>query len=252
MLSENRAVYEEQSPLYTYECDVNQSWKPAAFFQHMTAVANDHVSKLGIGHADLFKKGLYWVLSRMKLKFHRIPQAGDEITIRTWPKTIQQKLFYIRDFEVLDDDSRQLAVATSAWLIIDAKTRRMTIPRTLQLDMPEQSDKQGLDESLEKINLAEEGEERLRIQAAYSAVDLIGHVNNSRYIEWICDSFPYEWMTERKLDYLQINYDHEILPGSDVSIQVNPVPQDANLWAVAGHNLTNQTRAFEAAVRWQG
>ena len=81
MLSENRAVYEEQSPLYTYECDVNQSWKPAAFFQHMTAAANDHVSKLGIGHADLFKKGLYWVLSRMKLKFHGEDQRRPLIRI---------------------------------------------------------------------------------------------------------------------------------------------------------------------------
>ncbi|MFZ3070080.1 MAG: acyl-ACP thioesterase domain-containing protein [Anaerolineaceae bacterium] len=251
MLSENRAVYEEQIQINTYECDPNQTWKPAAFFQHLTEAANHHASRLGLGFVDLYTRGLFWVHSRMKLKFLRFPHVSELITIRTWPKIIQQKLFYIRDFEVTDANKQQIAVATSAWLIINAKTRAMTTPQSLNLDMPKQSDQFALDEPMEKINLAQNGEESLRVRATYSAVDMVGHVNNSRYIEWICDSFPMEWFTQHQLDWIQINYDHEVLPNNEVSLLVNPTEQDANLWAVEGHNLSNDTRAFEAAVRWQ-
>ena len=48
------------------------------------------------------------------------------------------------------------------------------------------------------------------------SLDLLNHVNNSRYVEWICDAIPLETFSRKKLDWLQINYDHETRPGEDV------------------------------------
>jgi acyl-ACP thioesterase len=99
--------------------------------------------------------------------------------------------------------------------------------------------------------MAQEGEERFQVVATYSDVDMLGHVNNSRYIEWICDAFSTELFNQKKLDSLQINYEHEILPGEQVVVLVNPVEQDGGLWVVEGQNLSNNSRAFEALLRWQ-
>jgi acyl-ACP thioesterase len=199
----------------------------------------------------MYAQNLFWVHSRMKIKFFDFPRVGDSVRIRTWPKTIQQKLFFIRDFEMLTENGEKLAAATSAWLIINATTRRMVPPQSLDLKLPTLSERVGLDEPLERLGMAHDGEERLRVRAGYSAVDMLGHVNNSRYVEWICDAFPMETFRQRKLDWLQINYDHEIRPGEEVSVLANPGESDSGMWALEGLNRSNDTRAFESALHWQ-
>jgi acyl-ACP thioesterase len=250
-MSDAITIYQETVRINSYECDLNQAFKPAAFFQRLTEAAGIHAALLGVGFDAMLARNLYWVHARMKIQFFSFPRAGETITIRTWPKTIQQKLFFIRDFEVLEPSGGRLAAATSAWLIIDAATRRMVPPQSANLLLPAVSDRVGLAEPLERLGLARDGEERLRVRAAYSAVDMLGHVNNSRYVEWICDAFPFEMFNQRQLDWLQINYDHEVRPGEELAVLANPAGQDANLWALEGINRSNDTRAFEAALRWK-
>lgn len=250
-MDEVKNIYETTTRVNTYECDFNRRWKPAAFFQHLTEAAGIHAERLGCGFDVMYAQNLFWVHSRMKIRFYSFPTAGDRVTIRTWPKTIQQKLFYVRDYEMLDDQGERIAVASSAWLVINATTRRMVPPQSLSLNLPTVADRAGLDEPLEKIGLTETGEERLRLRAGYSAVDMLGHVNNSRYVEWICDSFPMDAYQNRTLDWLQINYDHEIRPAEEVALLVNDSAEDPNLWTVEGVNQTNQTRAFESALHWR-
>lgn len=251
-MSDTGIIYEESTRVNTYECDFSRHWKPAAFFQHLTEAAGIHAERLGWGFDVMFAQNLFWVHSRMKIKFFGFPQAGDVVTIRTWPKTIQQKLFYIRDYEVLNETGEKIAAASSAWLVINATTRRMVPPQTLTLGLPTLAERFGLDEPLEKLGLPETGEERLRLRAGYSAVDMVGHVNNCRYIEWICDTFSLEDYQNRTLDWLQVNYDHEIRPAEEVALLVNGSTEDPGLWTVTGINRSNQTRAFESALHWRG
>lgn len=187
----------------------------------------------------------------MKIKFFQFPHAEDQITIRTWPKTIQQKLFFIRDFEVLDVNGVKLAVATSAWLVISATTLRMVMPQSLDLNIPSLPDRIGLDEPLDKLTLVQTGDERLRVRAGYSAVDILGHVNNSRYVEWVCDTFPLEVHRQHSLDWIQINYEREILPGEEVALMAYESTEDPGTWEVEGINRSNETRAFQSALHWK-
>jgi acyl-ACP thioesterase len=250
-MNHTEPLYEETVRINAFECDINRELKPAAFFQHLTEAAVIHAGILGVGFKEMLARNLYWVHSRMKIKFYSFPGPGEIVTLRTWPKTIQQKLFFIRDFEVCDARGDMIAAATSAWLIIDAVSRRMVTPQSLDLSLPALVERVGLDEPLNRLGMAKEGGERLRVTAGYSAVDLVGHVNNSRYIEWICDAFPFENYARRKIDWLQINYDQEVLPGREISIRANPVDGDESLWAVEGRGPDGGSRAFESLVQWR-
>ncbi len=250
MDTEDTLIYKDTIKVNYFECDFNNRWKPSAIFQHLTETAGCHAEQLGFGIERMASHNLFWVHSRMKIKFFHFPTGGEQVIINTWPKTIQQKLFYIRDFEVFDMKSHQVAAATSAWLIIDATTRKMVSPHTLQLGLPALSTRKGLDETLEKINMNGDSKEKLQTTAGYSAVDIVGHVNNSRYIEWICDSFPMETYRNQAVDWLQINYDHEVRPGEKVSILANNPDGDANSWLVEGINRSNGNRAFTAMMHW--
>jgi len=251
MLSEDNSIYTETFAVPTYECDANLRWKPSAFLQHMTSAANAHIDLLGDGYEALLNQGLVWVLSRIKFQFFRFPRVEEQITIRTWPKTIQQKLFFIRDYEILSAQGELLAAATSAWLMMNMQTRRLVPPAAVQLNLPQNPSRHALDESLEKLTSPADGEERLRLRAAYSAIDVVGHVNNARYIEWICDAFPTPWHQQHQLAALQINYDREVHPEDEVIVKVASLDGQPGAFALAGHNLTQNTEAFTAAVSWK-
>ncbi len=251
MDSEAPKIYEKTERVNGFECGFDRRWKPAAFFQHLTEAAGEHAEALGFGFDKMLERNLFWIHSRMKIRFADFPKPYDLITIRTWPKTIQQKLFFIRDFEVLNSAGQRIATATSAWLVIDATTRRMVPTQVLNLSLPATPGRAGLDEALEKLPPSAYGEEKLRVKAGYSAVDMLGHVNNSRYIEWICDSFPLEQYRSNTLDWMQINYDHEVRPGEEVSIMTTNYDSDADLWKIEGMNQSNPGRAFDAQLHWR-
>lgn len=250
-MEENQNIFEQDIRVNGFECDFSGHWKPAAIFQHLTETAGVHADQLGFGYNAMLAKNLYWVHSRMKIKFFGFPHTWQVVTIRTWPKTIQQKLFFIRDFEVFDEQGQKLAAATSAWLVINAATRHMVPTHQVNLALPSQPERFGLDEPLEKLGLSQKGEEALRVKAGYSAVDILGHVNNSRYVEWICDCFPLDAYQTRQLDWMQINYDHEIRPGEEVALLVDQPVESEDSWTVEGMNRSNQTRAFECSLGWK-
>jgi acyl-ACP thioesterase len=251
MTIDNRHVYEEKLRVAGYECDFNHELKPAAFFRYLTEAAGVHAEILGAGFEAMLTRNLFWVHSRMKIKFYEFPRVGETISLRTWPKTIQQKLFFIRDYEVLNEHGARMAAATSAWLVIDAATRRMVPSQSANVNLPGSPDRIGLDEPLERLGLAHDGEERLHRRADYSSIDVLNHVNNSRYVEWVCDAIPLEEFKARKLDWLQINYDHETRPGEEVSVRLNRVENDPDLLAFEGINLSDGQRSFEAAIHWK-
>ena len=92
----------------------------ANFFQEM---AYQHADQLGFGYRDLKEAQIYWVLSRMKIRMNNYPVWDDQIRVETWHNGME-RLFGIRDFKVVDAAGNILGIATSAWLILDAQTRR--------------------------------------------------------------------------------------------------------------------------------
>ena len=251
MTNENRPVYEETLRVAAFDCDFNQALKPAAFFRHLTEAAGVHAEILGAGFDVMLARNLFWVHSRMKIQFFEFPRVGKMITFAYLAKDRPAKAVFIRDYEVLNANGKRIAAATSAWLVIDAATRCMVPSQSANINLPGSPDRIGLDEPLEKLGLAKDGKESLRVHAGYSSLDLLNHVNNSRYVEWICDAIPLETFNRKKLDWLQVNYDHETRPVEDIAIRINQVENDANLWALEGINLTTGMRAFESAMYWK-
>ena len=241
-------VYEQELRINAFECDYTHYWKPSAAYQHLTEIAGIHADNLGLGYEAMLEKNYFWVLSRLKLQFHTYPKHNEIIRVRTWPKTIQQKLFFIRDFEIENQAGKLLACASSAWLVIDSKNRRMIPTTRLDLDLPNIPERNALDEPLEKIAIPEQTVEQFRTNADYSDLDILGHVNNGRYVEWIADSFALEVYKSKRPAYIQVNYISEVKPGEQVSIRTSNSNDCCTV--IEGLNLNRDTRAFEAQVEW--
>jgi len=229
----------------TYETDFQNLWKPAAFFRAMEEGAVHNAAHLGFDYYTLQKNHIAWVISRSKVKFLQFPKAGDVIHLHTWPKTIQQKIFFMRDYIMTtEDDQTELARATTAWLLIDTDKRRFAKPDALPGKFPENPEKFALDETLEKIPAHPNLREMRTFSADYSTVDLMGHVNNTHYIDWIFDCFSFDQIRGKQLDWLQINYSSEVKPHEEVKLSIGN--NQGQTYTVEGYNLTSQTIAFEA------
>src|SRR5512136_2711812 len=116
-------VWSETFPVRLIEIDAHGTLAVGALCDYLQEAAGNHAGSLGLSVASLMERHLTWVLSRLRLRIERQPAAGERLEVRTWPTGVE-RLFALRDFEVLDEQGHRVAAAVSAWLIIDTAARR--------------------------------------------------------------------------------------------------------------------------------
>ena len=187
----------------------------ANFFQE---VAYHHASELGLGYDDMKSRKTTWVLSRMRIHMKRYPVWNESIRLETWPSGAE-RLFALRDFRVLDSKGEVIGMASTAWLILDIDTHRLIRPK----EMMEQfkmivHDVQMFDKPLDKIVMPGEGRKLMEHRVVFSDLDIVGHVNNVRYMEWCIDAATSADNAEQDIREFEINFNHEALFGDHIAI----------------------------------
>jgi medium-chain acyl-[acyl-carrier-protein] hydrolase len=248
---EIKKIWLEKTYVRSAETDFLSRWKLSSFFAAMVEAAAHHADHLGYGFQSMIDRDMIWILSRLKIRFYDFPRIEDQVTIQTWPKSIQQKIFFMRDYQVMDGGGRRYASATSAYVLINPRVRRMIPPQSLGGALPDNRGLDAIAEPLDKIPPVELLEEKFTTVAGYSTVDLMGHVNNTRYIDWVSDCFSFAEHQSLKPTWLQINYLNEVKPAQPVTLLRGRYPDQANTWYVIGNNLATGARAFEAQIGWE-
>ena len=111
---------------YTIPCyDTDASWrlKPVSFMNYAQEMANRHATILGFGYDDLVASKTAWVLSRMHIRFVDTPMWRDKMTLTTWHKGLD-RLFFLRDFQMKDEQGNIRVEATTSWIVLNLETRR--------------------------------------------------------------------------------------------------------------------------------
>jgi acyl-ACP thioesterase len=216
----------------------------ANFFQEM---AYQHANQLGFGYRDLKKNKNMWVLSRMKIRVDRYPLWDDTVVVETWHRGMH-RLFGMRDFRVRDQQGMVMAVATTAWLIVDMDTRRPVRPddRTLHESRGEEA---VLGESMDKLMLPDKLDELGIREVVHSDLDIVGHVNNVKYIEWCIDKAVPQSIPGSEIHEFEINFMHEALPGDRIMIK-GKLQQASDSFFVA-ERTDGAQEIFRARLRWK-
>jgi medium-chain acyl-[acyl-carrier-protein] hydrolase len=248
---EANTIWSEEMEIKSSETDFQKRLKLSSFFELMQDLASSHASRLGVGYEDLQKRELAWVLSRKKVRFFDFPEMGETVRLATWPKGIQQKLFFMRDHEMTAAGGRLLATSTSAYVLVSTRVRRIVLPNALEMPIPDNNGRSAIDELLEKIVPLETLSPCLTLTVGYSALDIMGHTNNARYIEWISDCFSIEEHQTQRPAWLQINYLNEVRPGEAVQILRGQREEAPGVWYLAGVNQATGAKAFEAEICWE-
>lgn len=212
-------IYSKNHTIACYEADANQLMRPTAMLDMMQEAANINATALGFGYDELINSNTAWVLSRIHVKFEKLPLWRQEVNLKTWHKGVA-KLFYLRDFILSDTEGNTMIKATTSWLIIDMNTRRLVRNSDLATSPDKCNKEDAIAEPADKVVVPVDIEPELvrKHPVTWSEIDTNGHVNNVKYAVWALDAVKPEDIKEKPLKELLINYDAEVMPGDTVKI----------------------------------
>ena len=214
---EKMKVYREKITLRSAACDMQGVWRPSAILAALQDAAGAHADVLGCGRGLLVQENVVWVLYRLELQMQRYPAAGETIEIETFPLP-NRRWFFPRSFILRDESGAQIGCAATLWVLMDLNTRRMSMPGPVVERLPDNSDLAApLDAPGAPARLDGEVSAFTRLPV-YTDLDVNGHVNNTRYADWLCDALGIDFMRENCLRDLRINFAAEILPGQEMTL----------------------------------
>lgn len=196
--------------IHSYETDFTTRLRFSCLNRYMQESAWKNAEQLGFGFGALFDKNYSWVLTRMLISIEKLPGWNETIRIATWPSG-QENLFAFRDFQIFDQGGKELGRATSSWCVIDLTTRK---PVALQAAFEKElaaHDKRLFPERPPKVETAGEPTSEWQTKVGYQDLDVNGHVTNSRYVDWIFETFDCQMFEKQRLRSLSINFLAEAL-----------------------------------------
>ena len=212
-------TYEETFLLRTCNCDFRGTWRPSAIFEAMQEASGVHSHLLGCGRDALIRQGVIWVLSRVEVQMRKYPCVGERVTVETFPMC-NKRWFFPRYFNFRNEQGGEIGCAASLWVLLDISTRKMAPPDRIANLIPDNSSlsaPMGLPSAVTDV----EGEERQFFRTpVYTDLDVNNHVNNTRYIDWLCDALGYDVLQDKCLKTICANYDAEVRPDQSVALKL--------------------------------
>ncbi len=177
----------------------------AGICTYLQEAAALHAHALNVASPQLQEQGITWVLARLHVKMQRMPGWQDEIIIETWPSQID-RLYAVRDFRIMLNNE-EIGVATSAWVLIDLKTRRplRRFPPEI-LHIHPQRPQRALADPFAKMRLAGELQPTGNFAIRAQDIDMNNHVNNVVFISLLQDNLPPEQQNCNTVPELEIEF----------------------------------------------
>lgn len=210
--------FEQKFTIPCYDTDASWRLKPSSFMDLAQEAAGQHAVYLGFGYDDLIATNTAWILSRVHVEFVDAPKWRENITLRTWHKGLN-RLFFLRDFILTDDEGRERVKATTSWLVLNLETRRLVRDPKLMEEGTVCLDNV-IETPADKVVMPKDAEPQYVMDhhVAYSDVDMNGHTNNAMYMQWAMDAVDYDIASTRPVKWFTINFNHETKPGDIVAL----------------------------------
>lgn len=190
--------------------------QPAAVLDIFQDIATLHAEEIGIGRDSMLEQGVIWVVVRTKLEMVAEAEHFQVVTVRTWPHSLS-KFSFIRDFTMHDEHGKLLAKASQEWVLMNVETRKFASPKDCYQGPVDFCEDRVFEKKARKTPAFEEGNQPVRtVAAAYSDIDVNGHVNNAMYANFVVNALQPD--ADFSLKTLQIDYRYEALPGQPLFI----------------------------------
>lgn len=245
------AEFEKEYLVHVYETSANGKLTLAGLFNYLQDTASDHAEKLNFGRDDLLKNNQIWVLSRIYAVIDKLPDWNDIITVRTWPSGID-KILALRDFKIFDHNKLPIASATSSWAIIDRSTKRVQRPDDIITKFHEYFDiERTLKRNASKLDpVSKDGYLSPVFKVKFSDLDVNLHVNNVKFLQWVTDSYPLDFILTNTPMSVEINYLAESMCGDEIKILITQEQESDNAWNHSIIRANDNRELCRIRIKW--
>ncbi|MDR2223185.1 MAG: acyl-ACP thioesterase [Flavobacteriaceae bacterium] len=180
------SVYSHTFDVDYFDCDTTGHLKLVNLCAMIQMVASQHSVLGGISFWDLQATDQAWVVNKFKVEIEQYPKWQDQITITTWIELLDG-VRSIRNFEVFLNDTK-IATSSSLWVIMNTVRRRpepMKLPHEQFEKFP---DRIALKHPFTTFKNNTSFELLRTDTVKYSDLDMVNHVTNIKYLEWVIDA----------------------------------------------------------------
>lgn len=201
-----------------FQEDITGSLSWSVLGNLLLRVADFHASAHGFGSDYVKATRRAWVLARLIIDMKRRPMTGDKYCISTWISKVFRQ-FTDRHFAITTPEGEVLGYATSIWALIDYQDR-------IPVDLEELPGGGFVDIAIDEVPPIS-GPGRIRLGkidpvathlAAYSDLDINGHVNSIRYIDLALNQLTLDQHRSNPVHRVEMTYAIESLAGETLSI----------------------------------
>ena len=189
--------------------------KPSMILFYAQEVAGRHFNEISMDYDALAKRGMFWAIIRQRVQITRLPRRDETIHVETWPMP-STRVAYPRSVVAYDESGNEVFRTISLWVLMDVKTRAMILPGKSGLSVPG---------TLRGGELAAPGslspkvlQNHRRRSVCFTDLDRNGHMNNTRYLDWIDDLLPSGFHESHELKELTVCYLSEAIEGQELTL----------------------------------
>lgn len=179
--------------------------------------ASEHANLGGVGFKDLQEYNHSWVLSRMRIEIDELPSWLNKIEVNTWVEELRGAKS-TRNFTI-EREGKKLVGVSSLWAIFNTETRR---PDLLQIDtthIERFKELHATETAHQVIDLSPEPTEKHEYVVQFADIDILYHVNNTRYLEWCLNYIDPEIVLSNQIKALNLNFIKEVSLGDNVIVE---------------------------------
>lgn len=187
------------------DVDPFDNLKPSSLLSFMEESACLSAEELGFGYKAISQKNLGFVVVNYYIELKRPIKLGEELEIHTWPLRPRHLIFF-RDFE-LYIHGEKVGLGTTRWCMIDIQSFTM-VPASVffkQGDFDSYNEERSIEFNSWKIPPAA-GKLVYSKKISLSDYDHYFHVNNTKYADYLIDSFSLEELRNKFISKLQITF----------------------------------------------
>ncbi|NLM00015.1 MAG: acyl-[acyl-carrier-protein] thioesterase [Treponema sp.] len=195
----------------------NITLKEILAFTSDTAVEDYH--QRGISFDRLCENKIGLIVSRVSFHFYKMIKADDIVVIHTWEEA-PKGLFFVRRYEIENEDGEKLLSGNSLWVCVNLENRTFIRPKDFTLRPLPARRTECVCIEPGKIKHPENLQKLGSRKIVFSDIDRNGHVNNSRYAQMIMDNIAENFQSKDIKDF-RINYVHEAILNDELEIFAN-------------------------------
>lgn len=200
--------------------------------------------ELGVSDKTILEDyNLVWIITDYDIEVARLPHFAEEITIETEALSYN-RLFCYRRFTIYDEAGQELIHMMATFVLMDRDSRKVHAVEP-EIVVPYQSD---FDKKLIRGPRYEPLEELVSkdYHVRFYDLDMNGHVNNSKYLDWIFEVMGADFLTQYIPKKINLKYVKEVRPGGVITSAVERTGLESK------HEITSDgaTNA-QAIITWQ-